>query len=253
MRMQRHVPHRRQRETVNVAHLRQRDQRATRPLSRLNSLPVDPVGGVGVAPHLEVLAQLLVPHRATLREQLLDLAQHERVPLDRRRVMRLLEPDPTPDPFSLNRRGQATQALAQLANLDSQPLINSRSRRPTSARSVRLRHLRIVPNTLDSCAVDAKQNAPNISSQEPSTTASKSSSRRALPAPSGSGRSPPALSRSRRATGPRSRPDPTPPDCVQVAVTPPQRSAGILTDPNTDHAAAVRLASRAARAWDLLD
>jgi hypothetical protein len=30
---------------------------------------------------------------------------------------------------------------------------------------VRLRHLQIVPNTLDSCAADGKQNAPNILTQ----------------------------------------------------------------------------------------
>ena len=119
---------------------------------------VNPVGGRGVAADLEVLAQLLVADRSTLGEEELDLLEDERVALDRGRVMRLLEPDAAPDAFGLERRRQPAETLAQLADLDPQPLVDRRARRSASPRVrdfVRLRHILMVPNTLGKCTAMA--------------------------------------------------------------------------------------------------
>ena len=88
-----HVP-------VNVSQLGDRDELAGCPLPRLDGVAVDPISGSGVAADLEVLAQLLVPDRAALSEQCLDLFEHQGLSLDRRRVVRLFQPDPAPDAVS---------------------------------------------------------------------------------------------------------------------------------------------------------
>ena len=80
-------------------------------------LAVDPVSRIGVALHLHVLTDLLVPHRATLGEKRLDLAENQRVPLHRCRVVRLLEPDVSPDVRRLRRVGKTAQPGPQLVDL----------------------------------------------------------------------------------------------------------------------------------------
>jgi hypothetical protein len=100
--MRHDVPHRRRRKRVDVADLRERDQLAIGPRAGLDALAVDPLGRRPVAADLQVLAELLVSHRAALGQQQLDLLEHQRVALDRSRVMRLLEPDPPPDAQTLS-------------------------------------------------------------------------------------------------------------------------------------------------------
>jgi hypothetical protein len=53
----------------------------------------------------------LLPTTRPFSEEQLDLLQHERVALDRGRVMRLLEPDPTPDVLRLERRPNVPNTL----------------------------------------------------------------------------------------------------------------------------------------------
>ena len=129
--------------------LGQREQLTARPLAGVYCVAVDPVGGVGVAAHLHVLRELLVPDRAALLEQLLDLLEHERVALDRGRVMGFLEPDPAPDAVGFDGRRQAAESLAQLADLYAQALIDGcacGSPAIVGRDFVWLRHFLIVPN-----------------------------------------------------------------------------------------------------------
>ena len=76
-----------------------------------------PVGCVRVAANLEVLAQRLAAHGATLMEQCGNLLERESVPLDSCRVMGLLEPDVAPDAIRLSRRRQPAQPIPQLRDL----------------------------------------------------------------------------------------------------------------------------------------
>jgi hypothetical protein len=104
------------RKAVDLAHLGQRDEPAVAPVTRLDPLPVNPVGGIGVAADLEVFAELLVADGTALRQQLLDLLEHERVALDSGRVMGLLEPDPPPDDIRLVGRGEPAEPVSQFAD-----------------------------------------------------------------------------------------------------------------------------------------
>lgn len=78
--MRRHVPDRTQGHLVYVADLRQGDEIVALPGARFDGLPVDPLRGVRVTADLQVLRQLLVADSPSLREELLDLLQDERVP-----------------------------------------------------------------------------------------------------------------------------------------------------------------------------
>jgi len=135
---------------MDVAKLGQREKLAARPCARVQRLTIDPVSGIGISTNLHVLPELLVAHRSAFLKELLDLLEHERVALDRGRVVSLLKPYPMPDPVCFARRRQTTEPLTQFADLNTQTLIDGSSRRPTTTAPrdfVRLRHYPIVPNT----------------------------------------------------------------------------------------------------------
>src|SRR6478752_4300358 len=60
LRVRRHLPDGGHRKRMDLANLGEGDQLAAAPAIRLDPLPVDPAGRVGVAAHLEVFAQLFV-------------------------------------------------------------------------------------------------------------------------------------------------------------------------------------------------
>ena len=122
-RVWRDVPDRPHRQPVDLADLGQGDELGGLVVG-LNGLPVDPLRSVPVAADLQVLAQLLLADRASLREQLFHLPQHEGVALDRRGVVRFLEPDAAPDVCGLRRTGQAAQTGPELGDLDVEPLVH---------------------------------------------------------------------------------------------------------------------------------
>lgn len=179
-----HVPDGGHRQPVDVAQLGQRDQLAFSPRARLDSASVDPVGPIGVTAYIEVLAQLLVADRATFGQQGLDLLEHERVALDRRRVMCLLEPDATPDALRLQRRGKTTQPIVQLCDLHAQTFVDGGPRwapAPRRRRVARSGHKATVPNTSPKCSARAKLSVPNISPSPVCRAASGPATRPALP------------------------------------------------------------------------
>jgi hypothetical protein len=122
--VRRDIPDGRHGQRMDTADLSERDELAVRPCLKLDAAPVHPIRSVRITPDLHVLAQLLVAHGASLGKEELDLLQHERVALDRCRVVRFLKPDPAPDALRLERRGEPAQPLAQLADLDVQALVD---------------------------------------------------------------------------------------------------------------------------------
>lgn len=111
--MRRHLPHRGHRQGVDVPDLGKRDEVARGPIAGRQPLLVDPLRSIGVAAHLQVLGQLLLPDRPSLDEEDLDLAQNQGVALDGGRVVRLLVPDVAPDVLGFDRRRQSAEACAQ--------------------------------------------------------------------------------------------------------------------------------------------
>ena len=104
IRVWRHVPDRRERQLVDVPDLRKGQKLATCPLRGLDCLPVDPIRRLRVPLDLRVLPQFLVADSTPFGQELLDLPENERVPLDCGRVVRLFEPDTPPDAAGFMRR-----------------------------------------------------------------------------------------------------------------------------------------------------
>ena len=80
----------------------------------LDGLGVHPLRCLGIPLDLEVLRELFLTDDATLGQEGFDLAEDERVPLDRRGVVGLLVPDVPPDPLRLSRAGEAAQVRPQV-------------------------------------------------------------------------------------------------------------------------------------------
>src|SRR5712692_9351445 len=110
VRMWSNSPNRSHRCVMDLSNLLEREQRCASCTS-LSGLAIDPGRGIRVALDLEVFLQLFVAHGLAACEQRLDLLQDERVALDRRRVVRLVEPDIAPDLVCLGRPGQPTNSL----------------------------------------------------------------------------------------------------------------------------------------------
>ncbi len=125
---------------MRLTNLGQRQQLLGSPLTRCDRLAVDPLGRIGVALNLHVVAQLLLPDHAALAEQELDLALDKRVALDRGRVVGLLVPDGGPDIFGFGRQRQTAQPRAQLADLELEALMKRFAGRAASPLGRLLRH-----------------------------------------------------------------------------------------------------------------
>jgi hypothetical protein len=80
--------------------------------------------GVCVATHLHVLLEFLVAYREAFGEEPLDLSEHQRVALDRCRVVRFFEPDRRPDAFGFDRARQATHPGAELLEGFVEPVVD---------------------------------------------------------------------------------------------------------------------------------
>jgi len=113
------VPDRRHRHPVDLPNLGDGQQRLALAVALASAPTVDPLGGVSVAAHLEVLLELPVANRAVVLEEPLNLAQGENVTIGGGRVMRLVDPDAAPDWPGFDRIGQAAAAAAQRLNLAS--------------------------------------------------------------------------------------------------------------------------------------
>ena len=101
---------------------------------RIDCLAVDPVGGVGIAAHLHVLAQFLAADRPPFLEEPLDLLQDEGIALDGGRVVCFLEPDAAPDDGGFVRVRQAAEALPELRDLYGELAVDVRAPRSAAAR-----------------------------------------------------------------------------------------------------------------------
>ena len=117
-------PDRGHRRAMDLSELGEREAAVSRPRSRLDGLAVHPVGSVGIPTDLHVLAKLLVTDGTSFGEQHLDLPQHQGVALDRRGVMRLLEPDAAPDVAGLERVRETAHPLPQLLDLEVEPAVH---------------------------------------------------------------------------------------------------------------------------------
>src|SRR5216684_5120478 len=117
---------------MRLANLAQREQLLRPPLAWCNGLAVDPLGCIRVAPDFHVVAQVFLPDHAPLAEQNLDLAQHERVALERGGVVRLLVPDRSPDVLGLGRQRQTAQTSSELTYFEFKALVDRSARRSTS-------------------------------------------------------------------------------------------------------------------------
>ena len=204
------VPDRLHRHGVHLAHLGEGDP-VVRPAFGPDRLAVDPVGGIGVPAHLHVFLQLLVAHRAALRQQGLDLPQDEGVAFDGGGVVGLLEPDAAPDVAGLEAVREAAHALPQLADLDVEPLVYRSPCRTPATRHARLREVvelgadPNVPHNSAKCALGHDPNAPHTSERASAYTSRNSPSTvpAASPSPSPSAASAPAA--------PGGGPSPSPP------------------------------------------
>jgi hypothetical protein len=114
---------------VDLSELRRRDEGSPVPSIRLKRLGVDPLGGLGVALHFEILRQLLLTDDPAFGQEHFNLAQDEGVAFDRRRVVRLFEPDVPPDAFGLRRTGQTSELGTQLLDGIVETDVDLRSRR----------------------------------------------------------------------------------------------------------------------------
>ena len=94
----------------------------------VNRLPVHPLGRRSVAPDLQIFLKLPVADGSPLGQKPLNLLQHQRIALDRRRMMGLLVPDSAPDSSSFLWTWQATEALPEFGDIGSQPTIDLATR-----------------------------------------------------------------------------------------------------------------------------
>lgn len=123
---------------MGFAHLGQRHHIAALVVAgRVDGLLVHPLGGVGVALDLHVLAQFLVADGTTLAEQSLDLLEHQGVALYGGGVVRLLEPDAAPCVGRLRGARQTAQPRPQLSDLGVEPVVEFLPRGPPAPLPVR--------------------------------------------------------------------------------------------------------------------
>jgi hypothetical protein len=121
-------------EEVDVSDLLEGQERLSVDLSGAEALVIDPLRGIGVAPDLEVVAELLVADSATFEEESLDFLTDEGVPFEGRRIVGLVEPDVLPDRLRLARSGKAAQSLAELPYFDRQSFVDVRPAGTTPGR-----------------------------------------------------------------------------------------------------------------------
>src|SRR5450759_1305985 len=106
-----HLPCRFDDAPMDLTQLRQGDVRIATLGVTVAGLRVDPLGGIGVALHLEVLRQLLVADRLARVEEPAHLLEQERVSLDRGRVVGFFVPDIRPDVPGHVRTGKASDPV----------------------------------------------------------------------------------------------------------------------------------------------
>src|SRR6202521_4049698 len=114
--MRRHLPDRGERKPVILAHLRHREELSARPGTLACGLAVDPAGCGRVTRDLEVILKCLAAGRLALAEERLNLSAHQRVALQRRRIVRLVVPDVGPDSLGLVWGGKTAEAGPQLVD-----------------------------------------------------------------------------------------------------------------------------------------
>src|SRR5712692_5371719 len=106
------LPNRGHCQSVNLPHLRCRNELAARPRTLASGLAVYPAGRSRVTRDLEVIFEFLTADRLAVAQERLNFFAHQRVALQRGRVVRLLVPDVGPDTLGLVRRRKTAEAGA---------------------------------------------------------------------------------------------------------------------------------------------
>src|SRR5712692_4290587 len=125
------------RQSVNLAHLGHREELAARPRTLARGLAVDPAGCGCIARDLEVILKCLAADCLALAEERLNLFTHQRVALQRGRVVRLVVPDVDPDPLRLVRGGKTAEAGAQLLDHEGEATVHRLASRAPPRRACR--------------------------------------------------------------------------------------------------------------------
>lgn len=92
-------------------------------------MPINPLGGIRVPPHLEVVFELPVADRPTFPEKGFDFLEDQRISLEGRRVVSFLVPDVGPDTLSLLGTREAAEPRIELIYECGKALVNGISRR----------------------------------------------------------------------------------------------------------------------------
>ena len=113
---------------MDMTDLGHHERRLGGPFAGIEGLAVDPLRRAGVAGHLHVLLELLVPDGPPLGQECLDLGDDEGVALEGGGVMGFLIPDRGPDALGLGRRWQAPHALSEIGNGVLEALVDQLAR-----------------------------------------------------------------------------------------------------------------------------
>src|ERR1019366_4523959 len=102
------------RHAVHMTQLSQIEDISAGPPIARQTLAIDPLGCVGITADLHVLRELLVPDGAPLRQESLDLLEHQGVALYGGGVMGFFVPDGGPDALGFNGIRKPAEALPDL-------------------------------------------------------------------------------------------------------------------------------------------
>jgi hypothetical protein len=105
------------------------------PISRVDCLLVDPARRLRVAKDLHVVLEFLRPDRPALLQELLDLAQHERGPLERSGMVGFKVPYVIPELLGFERSGKAA-VPSELVDRRGESLVHRDPGGPASRRAV---------------------------------------------------------------------------------------------------------------------
>lgn len=116
---------------MDLANLLQGDELIAR--RWLESLLVDPFRSLAVPEDFEVVLEFFRAHRAPLLEKLFDFAQHERVALDRGRVVCLEMPETVPESLCFV-WFRETAVVRELIDCSFEPFVHGLVGRPAPLR-----------------------------------------------------------------------------------------------------------------------
>ena len=89
---------------------------SVRPAIAPQTLAIDPLGCVGITAHFQVFGEFIVPDRPSLRQERLNLFEHQGVALNGSRVMGFFVPDGGPDALGFDGVRKSSEALPHLSD-----------------------------------------------------------------------------------------------------------------------------------------